>query len=128
MTTLSCWPTSAKRLPFRQSRRQLERRLMLNLNVTPTALHVLASSSARRINREKAAKYLGVSKRTLEDWGRTWRQPELLGTPEGRKGPPPFKIGKKRVLYEVRHLDHFRSYYTKWDDTTALWQEPDRST
>lgn len=97
---------------------------MLNTNNATADLHTLASSSARRINREQAALYLGVSKRTLEDWGRTWRDAALRGKPECTKGPPFVKIGKKRVLYEIRHLDHFRSYYQRWDEATACWRQP----
>jgi len=97
--------------------------------MSPTAipsseLQVLASSLARRIDRKASAERVGVSKRTLEDWGRTWAAAEVLGKPELRKGPPPFRVSRKRVLYEVRHLDHFRSYYKRWDDATAYWKDP----
>lgn len=53
-----------------------------------------------------AAKKLGVSMRTLEDWRRTWRYAEQVDKPELRKGPAFGKFGK-RVWYTALDLAEF---------------------
>lgn len=63
-------------------------------------------SGIRRVNSEIAAKYLGVSVRTLEDWRQSWTKERAVGTPEQRKGPAFVKVGK-RVLYDVGDLERF---------------------
>jgi hypothetical protein len=68
---------------------------------------MLATSPARRISPKAAAAYLGVSVRTLEEWRRAWNRAAEEGKPELRRGPPFFKIGGKRVLYEIGDLEHF---------------------
>jgi hypothetical protein len=70
-------------------------------------LQALAASPERRILPAAAAKYLGFSIRTLEDWRLAWRLAEAVGDLALRKGPPFYKIGKKRVLYQVSDLNAY---------------------
>ena len=62
----------------------------------------------RRVTAMAAAKRLGVSVRTLEDWRQSWRHADEEGKPELRKGPKFFRVGK-RVLYDVHDLDAFNA-------------------